>query len=59
MATLHDAFQDILAEPELRQRLEDMGYAVDSQGPDQARERIADESARYQEVIDRAGIRVE
>lgn len=59
VTTLEQAFQDLLADPDFRKRLESLGYAVDAQGIAESRERIARESAQYEEVIRNAGIQVE
>ena len=48
----------ILARPDVKERFQNIGLPVVSEGPDEFRARIAREVPMYKEAIDKAGLKI-
>jgi tripartite-type tricarboxylate transporter receptor subunit TctC len=48
----------ILARPDVKERFQNIGLPVVSEGPDEFRDRVAREVPMYKEAIDKAGLRI-
>jgi len=56
---LHAAFVQALQTPKVKQRLEDMGYQVVANRPEQFRQIVKDSSARYSELLKSGAVKLD
>src|SRR6185436_5255054 len=56
IATLHKALMEVLAEPQLRQRIKSMGFEATLTSPEQYADILRDQVEKWRPLIERAGI---
>ena len=56
IATLHKALTEVLAEPQLRQRIKSMGFEATLTSPEQYADILRDQVEKWRPLIERAGI---